>query len=276
MDNKFAKSRMSIGESSNLAQLAMTYYWTNPDNQELYDNFVILSVLAQVAIDSCKREYEVDPITEIERIKKMDCMNLTRNVVVNGKIKKVKCDLPYFMKYTKEIKYTKNGVEIPYEEVKESKDKIKRRINKSLICPMNWLQDILNNIQMASNENTTPTEKFFIKMTGLGNNRQMAKIRNLVEEYDIFIKKIVLLDLDDESIHNDFIEATNDIILKMNGIKIGNIVTINRLIETALCLDKYNNNENTRKYNDAKYTRKMLNMLYKMNKNKFLTNFIEK
>lgn len=30
MDNKFAKSRIGIGESSNLAQLAMTYYWTNP------------------------------------------------------------------------------------------------------------------------------------------------------------------------------------------------------------------------------------------------------
>ena len=78
MDNRFAKSRMSIGESSNLAQLAMTYYWTNSDNKELYDNFVILSVLAQVAIDSCKREYEVDPITEIERIKRMECMNLTK------------------------------------------------------------------------------------------------------------------------------------------------------------------------------------------------------
>ena len=53
MDNKFAKSRIGIGESSNLAQLAMTYYWTNP-SRELYDNFVILSVLAQVIIDGCK------------------------------------------------------------------------------------------------------------------------------------------------------------------------------------------------------------------------------
>ena len=54
MDNKFSKSRMGIGYSSNLAQLALTYYWTelekdNPDEErlkELYDNFVILSVLA--------------------------------------------------------------------------------------------------------------------------------------------------------------------------------------------------------------------------------------
>lgn len=54
MDSKFSKSRIGIGYSSNLAQLAMTYYWTeigkdNPDTSklnELYDNFIILSVLA--------------------------------------------------------------------------------------------------------------------------------------------------------------------------------------------------------------------------------------
>lgn len=54
MDNTFSKSRIGIGYSSNLAQLAMTYYWSelqsdNPDPKrldELSDNFVILSVLA--------------------------------------------------------------------------------------------------------------------------------------------------------------------------------------------------------------------------------------
>lgn len=45
MDNKFAKSRLGIGWSSNLAQLAMSYYWTEQD-EDLYDNFVILSVVA--------------------------------------------------------------------------------------------------------------------------------------------------------------------------------------------------------------------------------------
>ena len=54
MDNKFSGSQMGIGWSSNLAQLAMTYYWTelakeSPNEsllKEYYDNFVILSVLA--------------------------------------------------------------------------------------------------------------------------------------------------------------------------------------------------------------------------------------
>lgn len=54
MDNTFAKSQLGIGWSSNLAQLAMTYYWTElqkpkPNQEllrELHDNFIILAVLA--------------------------------------------------------------------------------------------------------------------------------------------------------------------------------------------------------------------------------------
>lgn len=273
MDNKFAKSRMSIGESSNLAQLAMTYYWTNPNNKELYDNFIILSVLAQVAIDSCKREYEVDPIAEIKRIKKMECMNLTKEVWVNGKLKKVRCDLPEFMKYTKEVKLTKNGVEIPYEDVKEKRDKIKGRINKDLTCPMNWLQDVLNNIQMASNENTTPTENFFIKMDGKANSRSMSKIRRLIEEYNFFIIENIKHIDDDDQTYELIVEKTNEVILQLRKMKLKNIITINRLIETALELEKNNNKDLTKKHNN-KHTRKILNMLYKSDKDKFLINFV--
>lgn len=276
MDNKFAKSRLSIGESSNLAQLAMTYYWTNRNNTVLYDNFIILSVLAQVAIDSCKREYEVDPMVEIERIKSMECMNITREEVrSNGKIKKVKYDLPKFMKYTKEIKYSKNGKEIPYEEVKEKKDKINKRINESLICPMNWLEDVLDGIKSIDNSISTPTENYFVKMNGLGNNRQMSKIRNIVEEYDSFIKYNILNSENEESCYANMTEKTKDVIENLKKIRIGNMVTINRLIETSLGIEKINNNKNTRNHNDFKYTRMILNILYRMDKSKFLINFIE-
>ena len=280
MDNKFSKSRLGIGESSNLAQLAMTYYWTEP-NKELYDNFVILSVLAQVIIDGCKREYEVDGVEEIKRIKKMPCMIRTKPVLKETKKKDkktgkeytivkevdVKCDFPEFMKYTKEIKYTKNGKERPYEKVKEEKDKIKNRIDKSLICPMNWLEEILSEIQMSSTENTIPTENFFIKMDGKANNRQMSKIVNLVEDYDKFYKFHIDNDDDIEIIS----ERYRELIEKIKNIKIGNPVTINRLIETSLDIETvYRTKE---KNPNSKYTRKILNCLYKASPNKFLSNF---
>lgn len=45
MDNIFASSQRSIGESSNIAQTCLSYYWSEP-SEELYDIFVILSVVA--------------------------------------------------------------------------------------------------------------------------------------------------------------------------------------------------------------------------------------
>jgi len=276
MDNRFAKSQMSIGESSNLAQLAMTYYWTYPNIKEYYDNFVILSVIAQVAIDSCKREYEVDPVAEIKRIKKLDCMNFNKEIITKeGKIKKTKSDLPRFMLYTKEIKTMKNGKELPYKEIKDKKDKIKNRINEDLICPMNWLQDILDEIKMSNNSNSIPTDEFFIKIKGKPQNKQMTKIKKIIERYDKFVKYLsVKYCNDEEMLYIKLNQATDIVVSQLRKIKIGNIVTINRLIEIALGIAKPNNN--FKEKHRIKYARKVLNMLYKMDKDKFLLNFKSK
>ena len=275
MDNKFSKSRMGIGYSSNLAQLAMTYYWTelqkdNPDEKrlkELYDNFIILSVLAQVIIDGCKREYEIDGNKEIDRISKLDCMTMK----IPGT--KKKCDFPEFMKYTREIKYTKDGKELPQEEIDESKSKLKSRINRDLLCPMNWLEDWINKIQNASTSDTIPTSEFFIKMNGEANRRQMTKIMKIIEEYDLSVKnaKINMTDNDDYIL---FLANKNaEIILELSKMKIRNVITINRLIEIALGLSKETGASKKRTYNPEKHTRKILNLLYKIDKNRFLMNF---
>ena len=59
MDNSLAQAQMAIGESSNLAQLALTYTYNFEDKK--YEDYVcILSVLAQAAIDNAKRRYDID------------------------------------------------------------------------------------------------------------------------------------------------------------------------------------------------------------------------
>lgn len=268
MDNKFAKSRMGIGESSNLAQLAMTYYWSEP-SKELYDNFVILSVLAQVIIDGCKREYEVDGIEEIKRIKKLPCMERYKEYInEKGKKRKIKCDFPEFMKYTKDVSYTKNGVEIPYEEVKASKDKIKNRIDKSLVCPMNWLQNSLDEIKRIPSTSTIPTKEFFLKLKGKGDARQISKIRRLIDKYDHFVMQNSFEDNPEK-----IIEEFETLIENVSKIKIGNIVTINRLIECAIALESNCVNLES-KGTEFKSSRRILNCLYRMNKEKFLSNFL--
>lgn len=263
MDNKFAKSRIGIGESSNLAQLAMTYYWTEP-TKELYDNFVILSVLAQVIIDGCKREYEVDALDEIKRIKRMECMNRYREYVdEDGNTKKQKIDFPEFMRFTRTISYTKNGKELERSEIDKQVNKLNSRISSYYICPMNALQIVLNEIKPISSKNSIPTKEFIVKVSGKANQRQMDKII-------IYAKELELLSKDNMS-DDDIIAYTqrfDEILKELRKMKITNPKTMSRLIEIAL-----DTNRIGQKKGCSRYTRNLLNLLYRMDKDAFLQNF---
>ena len=181
-------------------------------------------------------------------------------------------DLPLFMNYTKAIDATKNGNELPYDVVKTNRDKLKKRINYRLNCPMNHLQACLDKIQGATRKNSIPTKEFFIKMNGKATAKHVSKIRKLVEEYDIFVKKHYN-DFDDEAFIIKFNEVTESFYQSIGGVKINNIITINRLIETALSIDSPNNASSSKLHEGSKYCRRMLNTLYKTNKDKFLMNF---
>jgi len=75
MDNDISAAQYAIGYSSNLAQLALSYYYHEGSvSQELEDVFVICSVLAQVSIDSAKRNFEIKVSPELNRISKLECM----------------------------------------------------------------------------------------------------------------------------------------------------------------------------------------------------------
>ncbi len=285
MDNKLARSQMGIGYSSNLAQLALTYYWTekqkpNPDKnrlKELYDNFVILSVIAQVLIDGCKREYEVDGMKELDRISKMNCMSIKKRIKdKTGKEKYIKYDFPEFMKYTREIQISKNNKALPLEEIQKNRDKLKQRINPTLSCPMNWLEECLDKIQGASTVKTESITDYFIKMKGKANSRQMTKIRKLIEDYDGLVKYLQMNCDNKETLVSRLIEGSEYLLSELKKIKIGNPVTINRLIETALGLETRVGNSKQLSTSSTKYCRKTLNYLYKMDKKKFLINFKEK
>ena len=128
LDNKLAASQLDIGESSNLAQLAQTYDCTFGD-QKYKDYVCILSVLAQIAIDSAKRLFDVDVSSEIRQIKKD--MNVKEN------------KYPSFWK-------------IIHRDFKD------KNINHNLLCPMNYLYNLKLD-QFRSNQSTIPVEYFFKK-----------------------------------------------------------------------------------------------------------------
>lgn len=282
MDNKFSKSRLGIGWSSNLAQLAMTYYWTekakdNPDEnilKDLYDNFVILSVVAQLVIDSSKREYEIDGMEEIDRIQRMPCMNRYRNIETDdGKIKKIKYDFPLFMKYTRPIQTTKNGKSLPYSVINASKEKLSNRVDESLICPMNYLQEYLDKIQNMTTRDTIPTKEFFIKMDGYAHVGQSKKMIKLVKKYTEKLAQIRYDYRFDKELYAQEIELLTDNVIKIfSEANCKNKRTINRLIEISMHIEA---EHHFSMKIESKYSINLLNLLYKSNQEKFLNNFIQ-
>lgn len=75
MDNKIASAQASIGISTDKAQLALSYFFDDgAESEELKNVIVILSVIGQISIDLAKKEFGVDVVKEINRLKWLPCM----------------------------------------------------------------------------------------------------------------------------------------------------------------------------------------------------------
>lgn len=151
VDNLLSKSQTDIGESSNLAQIAQTYASSFPQETR-YDDYVsILSVLAQVAIDSSKRRFDTDVAVEIKKIK--DNMNIEKN------------KYPIFWKLLK-------------------KNINKENINDKLTCPMNYIYNL--NISKHRNKTSTlPMSEFFISHPLEKDKKQCKKVEELISNYSL-------------------------------------------------------------------------------------------
>lgn len=150
IDNGLANSQLAIGESSNLAQIAQTYA-CNFDDQKYSDYICILSVLAQVAIDSAKRKFDIDLSSEIKAIKKdMDIKT---------------------HKYPSFWNVIRRGVD-------------KDDINEKLVCPMNYLYN-LKLREFHSVKSTLPISHFFQNYKMEHNFRTCKKVEELISRYSL-------------------------------------------------------------------------------------------
>ena len=116
---------------------------------------------------------------------------------------------------------------------------------------------------------------YFIKITDSphADNRQMGKIRRLFDKYFWDVFEVLHSEESNESqyIERELLRLNTEIIEAIQKIKIGNKKTINRLIEACLGVDE--------KYSSAKIERNkivILRVLYMMNPEKFLNNFVKK
>lgn len=150
LDNKLAASQLDIGESSNLAQLAQTYDCTFGD-QKYKDYVCILSVLAQIAIDSAKRLFDVSVSNEIKRIKKD--MDVKEN------------KYPIFWK-------------IIHRDFKE------KNINYELSCPMNYLYNLKLD-QFRSKQSTIPIEYFIVSQPLELDKRICKRTEKIISDFSM-------------------------------------------------------------------------------------------
>lgn len=160
MDNKIAAGQDDVGSSSNVAQLALSYYYdliyhTGKQNKDLRYVFVICSVLAQVAIDSAKRSFDVSVGDELRRLKKVAQDINSDNNELCGRTEKVKYPVFYaeiqcekqkkkVERLKRQNKLNKEAAEISGEEYKEKllsvMDENRRAKYK---CPMELLSSYI-------------------------------------------------------------------------------------------------------------------------------------
>ena len=216
MDSTISKNQLAIGTASNVAQLALSYWFDGGcKNKELEDVFIICAVLAQVAIDSAKRTFDADVPKELHRILKKDYMN---------PIKK-------YPRFYAEIEKYKN------KKKKGEKKKIPEdRIGK-LNCPMDIIYGLIEEgvIDLRKDKIlNTPTEtrinKFLDFKGGAGsaNRSQRDKIIGIVKEYHKAVKD---LDKTTESYKNErmaFFDTCRD---KLKNLQVKE--------DTMKCLVKY-------------------------------------
>ncbi|MFT8349489.1 hypothetical protein [Clostridium saccharoperbutylacetonicum] len=302
IDNGLAKAKRAIGETSNLAQIAMSYYHDTKDN-DLADVVAILSVLAQVAIDNSKRMYSVDIPSEMARIRSLNCMNdietfsetyttpKTGKVKTKEKITKTHKAKPIFWQYTNSCVSRKSIIKVLKNKLKDkitkkstwwdlTEDEQEQRIKDyreeliskmvNIECPMNWIQAEVDKIGKAEyKKGKVPDEEFlvyYINDKKLRQTRRKAtQIEKIVEDLNNKVKNIKIDDDDDDGIEE--LIAWKDGIEELDELKSVDIYTISLLVARTL------DNSNKALKNNSKIKTKMLAMLYKYNKKPLLQCF---
>lgn len=155
VDNLLAGSRMNVGETSNLAQIALSYSNSFSDSKH-YDFVCILSVLAQISIDSCKRSFDCDVNHEIRRIKREMDLN------TNG-----------YPSFWRTIRPDFNRPQL---------------INKQIACPMNYLNSYKDD-QIRDTRETYPMDKFFINYSPIEPRRKSKRVERLIQTYSLQLYK---------------------------------------------------------------------------------------
>lgn len=269
IDNGLQSSQLGIGESSNVAQLYLSQYWDLlaqgkvEEAEELIDNVAILSVIAQVFVDSCKRAFNVGngdngASKEVARIRKQ----LPKQVK------------PLFWQYASPA-FNKDAIERKLKAKDKdawkelSADKKRSKINAEkrrmiheladLQCPMDWVLKEIDKIKRGKRSKTVDNAEFLaVEDNREAQNRKQAdKIEQLGEELDKEIEGLLKdKTIDREGFNQAYVKAYKEYIGKISKLKI-------RKETMLLILNRIFNKENKNLKDNTKIRTKLLNLLYR-------------
>lgn len=243
MDSKISSLQYAIGEASNIAQLALSYYYDGGrKSKDLEDIFIICSVLAQVAIDSAKRVFDINVNSELSRLGNLLCMQPE-----DGK------KYPVF-----------------YAKIQEQKMKGKKKKNaideskiREFICPMEILANIIeeNVIDLRKHKELIPytcnlNTVFNYKTDRLRDSNQYKKVISIVQEYDREVKR---LDISKSDYSKNADNLFDNCMIKLRNL------TINKSTMYSLIAYSFNQNGDIRD--------RLLTVLYDKDSKKFLSCF---
>lgn len=223
----------------------------------------------QAAIDNAKRTYDINLTEEIRRLK-----NLIE-IENNG--------LPLFWNITKKDKRKCRSAEEKKKRNKLSKEKISKKTNQKLICPMNYLNKLDFN-KYRSEEETLPMSNFFIKHELDFHHRIARKVEELIEKYSLELRNYVFnhddINWKDDKeeyflLRADFDEMINDI--RKIGLTKKYSGLMSWLINRAFCIGAgAKRNINNTKSEIDKNKSILMKTLYEVNKDAFISCFTEK
>lgn len=250
MDNKIASSQYDIGIASDLAQIALSLYFdecANGDDEKkkraLMDIVIKASVLAQCAIDSSKKVFDVSIKGELKRMKKA--------------LFEIDNRYPLFLYNNK--KYHSNQ-KVSYIEEKHVVEKMD--------CPMDIITEIIENDVIDLNKHPEyKTERIkntdFINLDVVPKSlyidyKQYDKVKGILDRYDSNMRR---LDENDTEYNEQAMACFDKMMSCMKNISLKQELVL-YLVREAF------NRENVQ-------TSRYLMMLYQKDKDKFLNCFID-
>ena len=186
VDNKLAAAQLDIGESSNVAQIGLSYSYNNLEG--VADQVAILAVLAQCAIDNAKRTFDINIHEEIQRIKQ-------------------------------ELNIKSIGYPAFFAGIRPD---LRKKVNPNIVCPMNCVYRLKN--KTIRTKDVISNSEFFVSHKNNLNHKKSKQVEKLIEDYSLQLFRVNTSDEDVSSAdylllrsdYNDLIDSLRRVTLSKN------------------------------------------------------------